>query len=65
MLGATAALRASLRIPLPAADRTAHESLVAAARAALGDEAFARAWAAGQALLPEQAIAEALGSATG
>jgi hypothetical protein len=31
-----------------------------AARAALGDEAFAAAWAAGRALLPEQLIDEAL-----
>jgi DNA-binding NarL/FixJ family response regulator len=37
-----------------------HEAAVAAARAALGEAAFAAAWAAGQAMTPEQAAAEAL-----
>ena len=36
------------------------ERPVAAARAALGEEAFAAAWAAGRALTIEQAVAEAL-----
>jgi hypothetical protein len=36
---------------------------VAAARAALGEEAWAAAFAAGQALTLEEAIAEALGEA--
>ena len=65
LLGATAALRVTLHIPLPVADRTAHEALVAAARAALGDNTFAQAWAAGQALPLEDVIAEALSSVTG
>jgi non-specific serine/threonine protein kinase len=42
------------------ADRAVHERAIAAARAALGEAAFAAAWAAGRALTPEQAIAEAL-----
>ena len=36
---------------------------MAAARAALGEAAFAAAWAAGRALTLEQAVAEALGDA--
>jgi len=60
LLGATAALRATLRVPLPVADRAANERLVAATREALGDAAFGAAWAAGQALPLEQVIAEAL-----
>ena len=39
------------------------ERLVATARAQLGEEAFAAAWAAGRALTLEQAVAEALGEA--
>ena len=37
-----------------------HDRALAACRAALGDAAFEAAWAAGQALTLEQAIAEAL-----
>lgn len=60
LLGAAAALRAAMHIPLPVVDRAAHDRIVAAARTALGDDAFAAAWAAGQALPLEQAIDEAL-----
>jgi hypothetical protein len=45
--------------PPPAAWST-HERAVALARAQLGDEAFAVAWAAGAALALDEAIAEAL-----
>jgi predicted ATPase len=45
--------------PAPAA-RATYERAIALARAQLGEEAFAAAWASGQALLLEQAIAEAL-----
>jgi hypothetical protein len=38
-----------------------HDRVLAACRAALGDAAFGAAWAAGQALTLEQAVAEALG----
>ena len=41
-------------------ERAEHDGYIAAARAQLGEEAFAAAWAAGQALTLEQAIAEAL-----
>ncbi len=60
LLGAAAALRAAMHTPLPVVDRAAHDRIMAAARTALGDDAFAAAWAAGQALPLEQAIDEAL-----
>jgi predicted ATPase/DNA-binding CsgD family transcriptional regulator len=41
-------------------DRSLHRSRVAAARARLGEEAFAAAWAEGRAMTPEQAIEYAL-----
>jgi DNA-binding NarL/FixJ family response regulator len=41
-------------------DQVALEHAVAAARATLGEEAFATAWAAGRTLSPSQALAEAL-----
>jgi len=41
-------------------DQAALEQAVAAARAVLGEAAFATAWAAGRSLTPAQAIAEAL-----
>ena len=44
-------------------DRIPYERGIAAARAQLGDEGFARAWAAGGAMSLEQAIAYALGDA--
>jgi tetratricopeptide (TPR) repeat protein len=44
-------------------DRSHHERLIAAARAALGEPAFAAAWAAGRALTVEGAVAYALGDA--
>jgi predicted ATPase/DNA-binding XRE family transcriptional regulator len=67
LFGAAAALRASLgdaaarswSIPLAPANRDAYERQVAATRAALGEEAFAAAWADGQRLPLEQAMAEA------
>jgi hypothetical protein len=67
LFGAAAALRAALgdaasrswSIPLAPANRDEYERQVAATRAALGVDAFA-AWAAGMALTPEQACAEAL-----
>jgi hypothetical protein len=41
-------------------DLAEHESHVAAARAALGEEAFAAAWAAGRVLWLDEAVALAL-----
>jgi predicted ATPase/DNA-binding XRE family transcriptional regulator len=49
----------ALAYPLPA-DRAAHDLSLAAVRAALGAEAFQAAWAEGQVLTLEQAIAEVL-----
>ena len=43
------------------ADRADHDRDVATVRAALGEAAFAAAWAQGRAMTMEQAIAEALG----
>jgi hypothetical protein len=45
-------------IPLP--ERARHDRCVAAARAALGEEVFARAWAEGRTMTLEQAVACAL-----
>ena len=61
LLGASAALREALGVPLPAPDQTEVEQAVAAAREALGEGAWVAAFAAGQALSLEEAIAEALG----
>jgi tetratricopeptide (TPR) repeat protein len=60
LLSAAAALYHSLGIEQFPDHRGEHEHAVAAARVGLGDEAFTAAWDAGQALLPEQAIAAAL-----
>jgi non-specific serine/threonine protein kinase len=67
LFGAAAALRATLgdaasrgwNFQLAPASRVAYERQVATARAALGAEAFAAAWADGQRLPLEQALAEA------
>jgi hypothetical protein len=59
LFGATDALRGALGIPVRPADRRRYDRDVSAVRAALGDETFAAAWAAGRALSLEQAIAEA------
>ena len=60
LYGAAAALREAIGVPLPPADRAVHDRGLAAARAGLGEAAFAIAWAAGQALPLEQAVADAL-----
>ena len=61
LLGAAAALRAALGSPLMPDDQPRHDKSVAAARAALGADAFAAAWAAGQEMDWEQAADYALG----
>jgi hypothetical protein len=58
LLGAATALRTTIGIRRAPAARPAYERDVASARAQLDDAAFAAAWAAGQALTLEQAIAE-------
>jgi tetratricopeptide (TPR) repeat protein len=60
LLGAAAALRESIGEALHPVERAEYEGSIAAARAALGEEAFVAAWAAGQALSLEQAIRVAL-----
>ena len=61
LLGAAEALREAIGAPLPPVDRPDHDDDDSATRAALGEAAFAAAWAAGRALTVEQAVAEALG----
>jgi hypothetical protein len=60
LCAAAAALRDAIGAPLPPLDRAAHDRTVDAARAALGGDTFAVAWAAGRVLPLEQAIAEAV-----
>lgn len=54
LLGAAAAQREAIGAPLPPAERAVCDRLVAAARTALGEEAFTRAWAEGYARPSEQ-----------
>jgi non-specific serine/threonine protein kinase len=60
LCGAAAALRAAIGVPLQSAGRAVVERAAAAARAALGDAEFTAAWAAGEALSFEEAVACAL-----
>ena len=55
-----AALREALGTPVQPVERRTFEPAVAAARASLGEEAFAAAWVEGRAMSLEQAIAYAL-----
>jgi predicted ATPase/DNA-binding SARP family transcriptional activator len=59
-LGAAAAAREDLDMPLPPPECVAYERTVAATRAALGEDAFAAAWAAGRAMSIETALVRAL-----
>jgi predicted ATPase/DNA-binding CsgD family transcriptional regulator len=59
LYGAADSLRERAGRPVEPVFRDEFERDVAVARRALGDEAFAQAWAAGRALSPAQAIAEA------
>jgi tetratricopeptide (TPR) repeat protein len=61
--GAAEQLRQVIGCRPPPAARATYERAMAVAQAQLGEDAFAAAWAAGQALTPEQAIAEALQAA--
>ena len=54
--GTAQALRAAIGAPLPPVDRADYERAVGAARTALGEEAFATAWADGGAMPLEQAL---------
>jgi non-specific serine/threonine protein kinase len=60
LLGAARAQRDRLGLRYGVrADQAARDAAVVAARAALGDDAFATAWAEGQALSPNEAVAAA------
>jgi predicted ATPase/DNA-binding CsgD family transcriptional regulator len=52
------ALREEIGAPLENIERAKHEALIATARGALGEAAFANAWAEGWNLTPEQALEE-------
>jgi hypothetical protein len=64
LLGAAEALHEAIGLPQSPDWYAEVERPVAAARAALGEEAFAAAWTAGRALTMEQAVAEAMAEAT-
>jgi predicted ATPase/DNA-binding CsgD family transcriptional regulator len=64
LLGAASALRAADGLRLALLHRSGHDPAVVAARAALGEAAFAAAWATGGALPIEEAIEEALVATT-
>lgn len=63
LFGAAAALREAAGAPMEPTERRRHDPLLAAARAALGERAFAAAWDKGRALPAERAVAEALAGA--
>ncbi|HEY7063391.1 MAG TPA: tetratricopeptide repeat protein [Chloroflexota bacterium] len=60
LLGALDVLFARLSFPLSPRQQASHAKYVAAVRAALGEEAFAAAWADGRALTLEESVTEAL-----
>jgi DNA-binding CsgD family transcriptional regulator len=55
--GTAEILREAAMTPLPPVEFASYERAVAAGRTQLGEHAFARAWAEGRAMTPEQAIA--------
>jgi predicted ATPase/DNA-binding CsgD family transcriptional regulator len=59
LLGAADVAREAIGVPIPAREAAQHEDVVAAARGALGEAAFARAWATGRATTVEEALAGA------
>ena len=65
VLGAAAALRDEIGVPLPPGDRDAYERDLAAVRTALGEAALVAAWAEGRAMSLEQAIAYVLETIAG
>jgi predicted ATPase/DNA-binding CsgD family transcriptional regulator len=60
LFGVVEALREAVGIPITPADLEAHRRVVVAVGAALGEAAFATAWAAGRARSAEEAVAAAL-----
>jgi DNA-binding NarL/FixJ family response regulator len=57
MWGAAEALREAIGTPLPPVERATYERSIAAARAQLGEEAFAAAWQEGRTMTLEQVLA--------
>lgn len=60
LFGAAAALQARIGVPAPVLVRSDVRAELAAVQKGLGEDGFAQAWTAGQALAPEQAIAMAI-----
>lgn len=60
LFGAAEALREAIGAPLSPDDRAEYNRIVAAVRAQLGEEVFAKSWAEGRAMTLEQAIEYAL-----
>ena len=60
LCGTVAALREDRGWPLPPAKRAEHDRTVAAARGALGEEAFEAVWARGHALPLDEALRDTL-----
>lgn len=65
LYAAATTLREAIGAPLAPTERSGYEHAVAALRGVLGDDAFAAAWAAGQALSLEEVIAEDVGPTDG
>ena len=61
LFGAAEGLREAIGASLLPDERAGYDGMVAAARACLGDKAFAAAWASGRTMMLEQAVAYALG----
>jgi predicted ATPase/DNA-binding SARP family transcriptional activator len=57
LFAAAEVLRAAIKEPMPRAEQAEYEDAVGAARAELGEEAFAAAWAEGRPMTLEQAVA--------
>jgi hypothetical protein len=60
LFSAAAALRERLGTPLPPVVQSGHDRAVTAVRASLGENAFAAAWAEGQSMTAEEAVAYAI-----
>src|SRR6202008_3992727 len=58
--GAVARLRAKIGIPIPFNEESDYERAVAAARVALGEDAFDKAWSEGSAMTLDEAVRYAL-----
>jgi tetratricopeptide (TPR) repeat protein len=65
LLGAANTVRQAINTPIEPADLPEYDRALATARAALGEAAFAAAWAEGQAMTTEQAIKLGIEPVTG